>query len=495
MKLFLITFLFTSSLFAQDLGKGKEEVLEIILGIDKIIKLDFSPSTKIQVGNSSILNYQIIPQKREITLKGIKPGKTSLNIRNLVGDIKKRMLIKVKVNDQSQTVQKLRAFLGDIEGLEIGIKEGEVFVGGQIFVPSDIGKIFIVLSDYPEVKKFIELAPQTQQIIANQMQVEVHKSGFKDVTTRVLNGTFILEGTVHSQAEKVRVQDIATLLLPDRLENLARQVQAVKTNRRKPIISNHINVNTKKKKDKPSKMVKITTQFVELSKSYQDVFGFSWSPLLNAEGGSIRIGKGPQRAGQSGGELTTASEGTFSAIISNLFPKLSSARGAGYARVIQSGVIIVKDKESAKISKSENRTSTVGTENPVTLKVNATFDISTTPVIKQGEKIDMDVHVKVSSFVGSQSTTLVNELRTKLIIKSKQSAVIGGVVSKSSATEYDKHHPDANKREVNYLFSFVRSKSYLQDKSQFVVFMTPEIIDDASVGTNAIKRKFRRRSR
>ena len=72
------------NIFAQSNREVKEKPLEIVLGIDRIIQLDFAASTKIQVGNESILTYQIIPQKREITFKGIKPGKTSVIIRNTV---------------------------------------------------------------------------------------------------------------------------------------------------------------------------------------------------------------------------------------------------------------------------------------------------------------------------------------------------------------------------------------------------------------------------
>ena len=87
------------------------------------------------------------------------------------------------------------------------------------------------------------------------------------------------------------------------------------------------------------------------------------------------------------------------------------------------------------------------------------------------------------------------------MVKSKESAVIGGVVVKNSATDYDKDEPDSgvagkDGEEKPYaLFSFLRSKQQLSNRSQFVVFVTPEIIESASIGTEDIMKKFRKRTR
>ena len=162
--LLLITFinLFCIDSYAQSSNDVKEKNIEVVLGIDKMEKLFFAPSTKVQIGNESILTYQIIPAKREITFKGLKPGKTSVTVRNTVGDIKARFLIVVTVNDQSKVVKELKDFLQGVQGLEVGIKGKYVYVGGNIVVPSDIGKIVIILDKYPEVINLVELSPHSQ---------------------------------------------------------------------------------------------------------------------------------------------------------------------------------------------------------------------------------------------------------------------------------------------------------------------------------------------
>ena len=174
-----------------------EEDVEVTVGIDRVEKLDFTPSTKVEVGNETILSYTLIPDDtiREITLKGLKPGKTSVIIRNNKGEIKKRYRVDITSNDQSKTVIKLREFLNDVEGITISIKGGSVVVEGDIIVPRQIGKLAVVLrrEEFKDVIVLVELSPQTQRIIARKMQQEIQNNVGKEVTVFVVPGEDIRE--------------------------------------------------------------------------------------------------------------------------------------------------------------------------------------------------------------------------------------------------------------------------------------------------------------
>lgn len=492
-KVFLaITLILSFNSFSQEVGEIPEKIIDVVLGIDHIEKLDFAPSTKVQVGNDSILNYQLIPQKREITFKGRKPGKTSVTIRNTVGDIKAKYLLNITANDQSTVVQKLKEFLGDVEGLEIGVKGDLVYVGGNIVVPNDIGRVVTILEKYPDVLSLVELSPQTQRVIAKKMQEEIQKSAMRDVTVRVVNGAYWLEGIVTSAADKVRAEQIAVAYIPDRIESLARRKDAVQTSSQKAIINNFIVVNEKNQPQPPPKQIKITAQFVELTKSYNKLFGFKWTPTLSDGGGSVSFGK------TTSGGVTTKSDGTLTGTISNLFPKLSSAKAAGYARIIQSGIIVTKNQTRGTLKKSSTKTFGVGTQEFTRSEsVEAGFNLNVTPTILTGESIDLALGISVSSTQGSPPEKFANDISTSVVVKSKESAVVGGVVVSSSSTVYDKDSPNGVDQVENGsgFLSFIRSKGYTTAKSQFVVFVTPEIIQSASQGTEEIQRKFRRRTR
>lgn len=495
LKTLSLTFLliFSQILFAQD-DDVPEKRVEVVLGIDKMQKLDFTPSTKIQIGNEDILTYTLIPSKREITFKGMKPGNTSVTIRNTVGDVKARYLITITATDQSKLVNELKEFLGDVEGLEIGVKGDSVFIGGQIVVPSDIGKVVVVLAKekFADVLRLVELSPQTQRVIARKMQEEIQKNQLRDVTVRVVNGLFWLEGITTSEGDKTKAELIAKAFVPDQLENLARRTDSVTTAKRDPI-QNFITVNAKSKPAPVPKQIKITAQFVELTKDYNKIFGFKWAPLLSDGQGSIGFGK------TVSGNVTTRSTNTLSGTISNLFPKLSSAKSAGYARVIQSGIVIVKDKTAGNLVKNEEKPFSIGTgEFQKSEKATAGFNLTVTPTILAEEKIDLNIGLTVSSNVGDPPQTQNNTVRTALIVKSKESAVVGGIVINKNSTDFDRNPPGGvteSSENSSPLFNFIRSKSNTVNKSQFAVFVTPEIIESASQGTDEIKRKFRRRRR
>lgn len=488
---FSITLVLNIQAFAQSNPDVKEKPIEVILGIDKIEKLDFSPNPQIQIGNESFLRITMIPQKREITFTGLKPGKTSVTLRNNVGDVKAKFLVTITANDQSKLVKELKDFLGDVEGLEIGIKGETVYVGGNIIVPNDIGLVVKVLNQekFGEVLFLVELSPQTERLVARKMQEEIQKNQLPNVSVRVVNHAYWLEGIVNSEAKKKRAEEIARAFYPDRIASLAERTQQVVQAQRFNI-QNFIQVNEKSQPPPLEKLIKITAQFVELTKDYTKTFGFRWTPLLSNGAGEINIGR------TNTGGVTTRSSQTLSGTISNLFPKLNSAKQAGYARVVQSGVVIVKDKKKGTITKSDTRRFSLGSgEFQQAQEASATFTLNVTPEIKQEERINLILGINVSTNIGANPpSTQSNIINTEVIVKSKESAVVGGIVINKSSTDYDKLPPDEVDG-ASPLFNFVKGKAYTNTKTQFVVFVTPEIVESASTSTDDIKRKFRRRRR
>ena len=405
----LLLFIFVSclslSLLAQDDAATKEEApkeVEVVVGLEKIIQLDFVPyagAGGVKLGNENLATLQIVPSKKQINLVGSKSGETTLNVRDAAGDIRARFLVKVTASDQSKVVVQLRDLLSDVEGLEIGIKGDSVFVGGQIVVPSDIGKVVVILDKYPDVLRLVELSPQTQLVIAKKMQEEMQKSNLKDVTVRVVNGSFWIEGVVGSKEESDKAEQIARAYLPDQIQNLARRADAVQTTR-KPPFENLLTINAKPKPEPLPKLFKLTAQFVELTKGYDRLFAFTWTPFIGADGGQIALGK------SNAGGVTTTSTGTLSATISNLFPKLNSAKSAGHARVVESGVVIVKENVPGIIKKTTTIPFQVGAvDNAKAGSAVAGFDMNIIPTMLQEEKINLKVVIHVSSASGDTSTS------------------------------------------------------------------------------------------
>ncbi len=474
--------------------------LEVAMGIDTIEKLNFDFSTKISIGNESFLRIVAIPSKGELVFKGLKPGKTSVTVRDTTGDIRINYTVLVTATGKSNTVSELRELIGDVEGLEIGIKGGKVFVGGEIVVPDDIGRVSQVLANYTDVLTLIELSPQTQRIIARKMTDELSKNNLKDVTVRVVNRVFWLEGVVSNKEKKQLAVTIAKAYLPPKIVNLSANSSRYATPQTDDIID-FIAVNEKKEPQPAPKMIKITSQFVELTKNYNKVFAFKWAPLMGADNSQINFGQ------TASGNLTgQQSKGTLSATISNLFPKLNAAKQAGYARTIQSGMIIVRDgfEQGGQIRKSTKIPFAIGSGDfTKAAEANVGINLDVKPKILDQEKVELGINLGVNIAVPSGNAapvTTENSINTNLVLKSKESAAIGGIVQSSSTTDYDNNGNDpapvsaqAGQVPATPLFRLYRSKSYSTSKSQYVIFVTPEIIESASAGTDEIRKKFRRR--
>lgn len=491
LQFFFASFLLVQVCSAQEEFNETLKEIEIIVGLEKIITLDFVPSTVLKIANENLVSPQIVPQKKQILLTGVKAGETTLTVRDLAGDIRLRYLLRVTASDQSRVIVQLKELIGDVEGLEIGVKGDAVYVGGQIVVPSDIGKVVVVLEKYPDVLRLVELSPQTQLIIARKMQAEMQKSGLNDVTVRVVNGSYWIEGVVGSSGEAAKAEQIAKAYLPDQIQNLARRTDSVQSTKKLPY-EILLTVNEKPKPAPAEKLFEITAQFVELTKAYDRTFGFSWTPTIGAGGGEIQVGK------SGSGGVSTSSQGTLAATISNLFPKLNSAKSAGHARVIQSGVIVVKDGIEGAINKTTTINYALGTgDNLKTGQAKAGFDMKVTPTMLQEEKINLKMGISIKATDGSAAPIeLDNSISTQIIVKSGDSAVVGGVVSNKYTTDFDRDPPSQETVEGgSALFSFLKSKKYSTNRSQFVIFVTPKIIESAANGAQDIERKFRKRSR
>jgi len=495
-KTFFIILFFMLHGFAQSEVERKEVTL--VKGIDKTLNIDFEFNGNITLGDSDILKASADPQSKRITLIGLKEGTTSLTLRGMDDLEKRRYVISVTENDQSKTLSELKDLLGEVEGLEIGVKGGKVFVGGHIVVPSDIGKVSTVLANYPDALRMIEMHPQTQQIIARKMTEELAKFNLKNVSVRVVNHSYWVEGVVTSASEEAMAKRITQALLPEKIESLSVNSERLLVNSAKSDIYYYVSINEdKKKKEVPlPKQVKISTQFVELSKDYSKVFGFKWAPILNADGGTINIGK------TDNGALGARSSGTFSAIISNLFPKIQSLKNAGYGRIIQSGMVITQEGKTGTVSKSTSipfllgsGDSARGSEAPVK------FNLVVKPTVMQQENIQMNVNLSVGTpnSTTSQGAPIItnNSISTDLFVKSGQSAALGGIVQSNDITGFDKNDPAPYDEDTqrSVFFNMLRSKSRSLSKNQYVVFITPELIQSASEGTAQIRKKFRRRRR
>jgi Flp pilus assembly secretin CpaC len=312
-------------------------------------------------------------------------------------------------------------------------------------------------------------------------------------TVRIINDTFFLLGKVDNSTDKERAETLASTYIPDIMKGGSGEMltQAVK----RFAIRNLISVE-EAPAPPPPKMVRVTYHFVEIGKEFLKSSLFKWSPLLGDNSG-IQLGQGT-----TGG---AAANGTFSGLISNLLPKLQAGANGGFARTLFSTVSVGESEKPMEIVRNDTLPyiSAVVNGIPVPDNVTAQLSINVTPTIIGEDQVKLDSKFGFTAFSGAGAggkprttgTNMINTLR----LKTGESAVIGGLISSLTSKDIDRDPEGASAGggaggggqapSGSPLFTLLRSKSFRQQKTQFVVFVTPKIIEDAAAGTADIKAK------
>lgn len=474
--------------------------LLLTTGEDKSVDLDFEANggpNGIAIGNPQVVATTLVKvgDRRSIVFKPLKAGETTVTIRDNDGSLRLIFTVRVTGSNLLRVAGEIRTLLRDIEGLDIRIVGPKVVIEGEVLVPTDYGRLLAVVQDkvYADlIMNLATLSPLSLQVLANRIQADINAFA-PNVKTRVVNGLIFLEGTVDSADQAKRAKTVAELYMPELKpgSQLERDSSVLRAPPR-GLIQSFIVINPPPPK-KAEKLVRVTVHFVELSKDYNKVFGFKWQPGFSVD---PQIAVGTNQSGAVG-----ASQFSFSGTISSLLPKLQSAQAAGYARVLKTGTLIVRSGQPAKLNETTDFPFVVqganGQVSPSVTKVGLVVAI-TPAILGQSEDIQMDVNVSQNNLVGravagAAPVTSSHQVETKLYVKSRESAAVAGVSSSDIGTDFNKDDPNpgAFDNGNQALFNLLRSKNYRKKKSQFVIFVTPEIVENASEGTEDLKKNFR----
>lgn len=493
------------SRFTKDISEAKADRRRVLLstGEDKVVDLDFdvdnSPQA-IQVGNTQVTAVTVVrigEQRRQVIFKPLKGGETTVTVRDAEGTIKIIFDVVVTQTNLLRRAGEIRELLRDIEGIDIRVVGANIVIDGEVFVPDDYARMRSVTNQKAYVDTVLilaKIAPLALTALARKIQEDV--SAFApNVKTRVVNSLLFLEGTVDQVDQARRAEQVARLYFPEvRPGNqLAIADQSATTLARRDYVYNFIVVNPAPPK-KNEKLVRVTFHFVELAKDYSRRFGFTWTPGFTAEP-SISYGQQPNGT-------TGATSTSFTATLSSLIPKLQSAQDAGFARVLKQGTIIVKSGVEGAFGETTNIiVNSVGANGQGTaIDKSVGLNAKVTPqILGQGEDVGMQITIRNSSLVGFSGTSPIitnKDMTTNLYVRSNESAAIGGLEGNFVNTGFNKDKFGEGSFEsgaatTEPLFNLKRTKNFSKSKNQFVVFVTPQIIEDASEGSETLKRNFR----
>lgn len=397
-------------------------------------------------------------------------------------DIVYEFRINVKKTNLFNVAREIRSLLRDIEGIQIKTINNKVIVDGQILLPKDMNRIHSVVKQYGEsASSLVTLSPLAQTKIAQFIEREINNP---EIQVKAVNGKFILQGVAKDKNERDRAEIIAKTYVPDSVIDEAVADKKV-LERKTDIVINLIQIK-EAQAPPPKKIIQLVVHYVELQKDYNRGFRFQWTPDIG-DGSEIDFSTG----GRSPGGIVTTITGT----IKNLLPKLNWAKEHGHARVLQSSSLIVQDG----IEGTLNSTSKIPYQTmsdkalPITQFETVGIRTSVTPSIigARSDSVSLNMNFSIASLIGQTNNgpmTSQREIKTSVVVRSGQSAAVGGLITNDSGTAYNKMPANTSR---NPLISLYASKTFRRSQSQFVVFVTPVIKSSASAGADKIKRKFR----
>ncbi len=486
--------------------KGREKTLTIPLGISKTLEFNFEIGP-VYLTDAGVVSFQRVQDGSDKIKKLLmipkNSGTTDMTIFDASGAPRITYLVRVTREDLGQVMAQLEELMGDIEGLKVKTLGGTIILDGEILLPRDMIRIFRVLDavkDRDQKKKEVPIrnlttiSKLTMNILAERIEREI---GSPEITSRVVNNNIFLEGTAEGPFEADRAIEIARTYLPE--------VFAEKTKGEggevKPKSVGGIGGGIPGIVDllrlrpptasPPPQDIKVTMNFVELSNDYSKAFSFEWRPL-GSDTSTVKYDT-------SLGELSA----NLVATVSSLLPKLVTARDHGHARILKQQQIIVKDRGDPAIVDS---TLTIYSR-VIDEKGNSSFapiDIRNRTVVKAAtlagsDSIELGLQIELAAPLNapagnSPPAVAKNIMQTQVIIKNGDSAALGGNAVDQSLSSYNKNPSSgggAQAANSTPLFNLQRAKSFVRNKTQYIIFVTPEVIRTASAATEDMTRKFR----
>lgn len=458
------------------------EYINLTYGIEEDKKLPPLPK-KIRY-DGSYKGFVKIEFNKKLNLFRFKPVREGFGTLVIYDTKNNKKVVEYRISVRKNTLDKvvieLKGMLADIDGINIKIINNKVVVDGQVLTPKDLMRIKNVIRTFGDkVDSIVNVNPMAYSKICQFIMNDINNP---EIECRARHEKIILQGQVGSEGEKIQAEIIAKIYMPPVYVDPSCSDGSIKCP--KPMNDGVINMITVKEgaPTPPKKLVQLNIHYVELKKDYSKSFRFEWAPRISDQTGV------EGKTGDVGGGIVTS----LTAVVSNLLPKLNSAKTHGHARVLESTSFMVRDGEKGSISQTIDEPYSVIGQNgnqgtaftPTGLKASVTPTISGDKSGTVEMRLEFQVSQKVG-VVGGSPIVSKNELMTVVAVRDRQSAAVGGLIKNSTSSDYNR---DPAKEA---LFNALAANGSSRNQNQFVVFVTPKIITSASADSEKTKAKFK----
>lgn len=435
--------------------------LVVVINTQQAVDVPYSFGD-VSVGSSDIAKVIPLRDAKQILVAAREQGTTNIIVYNTRGARMDEFEVTVIPANLAKVMKNVQALLDDIEGLSFKIINDHVYIQGEVSLDDELARVETLDEKEALVESMVTLSPIAQKLLASLIQKEIGAPG---VNVRLVGKRIMLEGIVHSEKAAERAEAIAKAYYPDVVNVLeVREVDRV-PGRTETIV--------------------MVVHFVELTKTLVSSWGVEWTPLT-VDGG-LQLYYERELTGDTFGDPT----GLATATLTALLPRIDRAQTSGYARVLENPTVSVKSGDTAHIFSGakipfvfiENGSQTVIFE-----EVGIKMDV--TPYA-QGSDVDLQIEISVTSLgeVGTNGYPAIDtsEITTSQFCRGGESIVIGGLERVSDRVDYNRLPENADS---TGLFTLYKSKDYKKAKSQFLVFVTPEIHETSSTANRDIQEKF-----
>ncbi len=460
--------------------------LNLIYGVDHDEEF-LIPNREILVKGAGSSEALDIKRIRGTDFFRITPKKPSSGVATFVDKKTGQILVELRYDIRDGVIEKqmreIQSLLGDIEGLEYKIVNGNILLDGYVLLSRDLIRIANVVKQFSGAKSLATLSPIARKKVVEYIARDVNNP---EVSITAVGDYIKLEGIVNNKDEHNRILRIVSLYMPDLVIDQGGDLDHLKIVGRKSggkvedfIIDLIAEKKDEEKTEPAPKMIQVVVHFVQFIERYGKNFSFRWEPSFAA-------------ATSSAGTLND----TYN-LIDRLAPKLQWAKAHGYARVLDTASILTQDKKNGHYTNKITIFSTIQAPAPaagqpaappVSNNIVATVDVNVTPAIKSERSglIELPLSVSVDDTDSGKQTN--NSVTTTISVRDRQSAAFAGIIKKKSVNDFG-----GTPEIPGAIVTFKSSKKYEKSSSNFVVFITPIIKSSASAGVDQVKKKFRLR--
>lgn len=439
--------------------------INLSAGEIKILQLD--DIERVAIGNPSVVSYSIL-ENGQVLLIAESEGSSNIHIWFYDGR-ERDYSVSVTGNSSNLAARKkeVEDLLADIEGLDINIVGERIVLTGNIGF-GDEAKIQTVQDAYEEV--LVNTNSGVNDLARKKGEIEEMLSDAQGLVVKIIGDKIVLTGTVDNSFE----EPIATVqsVFPELLDLTSRASLDMSVPDNKMVLMN----------------IKIT----EFNKNYLDTLGIAWDTSIPgfSAGVSTLFERGDQLGAPAASGLnfeSSAGQGVSSlgyfGIATEIATRINFAVSSGDALILAEPRLAARSGGEATFLSGGEFPIEISNINGTTIEFKEFgIKLSVQPEVDRNNNIRANVSTELSSINNAVAVNGVPGLNTRetqadVIMRAGETLVMSGLLNQEASKDVS---GIKFLSEIPILGALFRSENFRDNKSELVIFVTPQVFDSSS---------------